>query len=65
MTSEKKKCYKYLHHHKIDENIQKYKEVRKHAKKVMSKAKSHTYAELYQKLDMKEDKNNVYKMAKF
>jgi hypothetical protein len=34
--SEKKECYKRLYHHKSDENIQKYKEARKNAKKTVS-----------------------------
>jgi uncharacterized protein YPO0396 len=33
---EKKECYKRLHHHKSDENIQKYKETRRNAKKTVS-----------------------------
>jgi hypothetical protein len=31
--NEKKKCYKRLHHNKSDENIQKYKEAKRNAKK--------------------------------
>jgi hypothetical protein len=30
----------------------------------VSKAKGQAYAELYRKLDIKEDENNVYKIAK-
>jgi hypothetical protein len=52
--SKKKECYKYLYHHKSDENIQKYKE-----------ARSQTYAKLYRKLNTKDDENNVYNMTKF
>jgi hypothetical protein len=37
--SEKKECYKRLHHNMSDENIQKYKEPRKNAKKAMSEVK--------------------------
>jgi hypothetical protein len=47
--NEKNECYKRLHHNKSDENIQKYKEARRNAKKVVSEAKSQTYTELYQK----------------
>jgi hypothetical protein len=62
--SEKKECYKRLHHNTSDENIQKYKEARINAKKVVSEAKGRAYAELYRKLNMKEGENDVYKMAK-
>jgi hypothetical protein len=48
-----------------DENIQKYKEARRNAKKDMNEVRGQTYAELYRKLDTKEGKNDVYKMAKF
>jgi hypothetical protein len=62
--SEKKKCYKRLHHNKSDENIQKYKETRRNAKKAVSEAMGRVYTELYRKLDTKEGENNVYKMTK-
>jgi hypothetical protein len=32
--SEKKECYKRLHHNRSDENIQKYKEARRNVKKL-------------------------------
>jgi hypothetical protein len=64
MISEKKECNKRLHHNMSDENIQKYKEVRRNTKKVVSEARGQAYAELYQKLDTKEGENDVYKMAK-
>jgi Zn ribbon nucleic-acid-binding protein len=63
--NEKKECYKCLHQQRSDENIQKYKEARRNAKKkTMSEVRGQAYAELYQKLDTKKDENNVYKMAK-
>jgi hypothetical protein len=31
----------------------------------MSEAKDQAYAELYRKLDTKDDENDVYKMTKF
>jgi hypothetical protein len=61
----RKECYKCLHHIKSDENIQKYKEARRNAKKSVSEARGQAYAELYRKLDTKEGENDVYKMAKF
>jgi hypothetical protein len=45
--NEKKERYKCLHHHKSDENIQKYKEVRRNTKKIMSETRVQTYAKLY------------------
>jgi hypothetical protein len=47
--SEKNEYYKCLHHHRSD-NI--------------CGAKGRAYAELYRKLDTKEEENDVYKMAK-
>jgi hypothetical protein len=64
VISEKKKCYKRLHHNRSDENIQKYKEIGRNAKKAVSEAKGQAYAKLYRKLDTKEGENVVYKMAK-
>jgi hypothetical protein len=62
--SERKECYKYLHHNRSDENIQKYKETRRNTKKTMSEARGQIYAEMYWKLDTKEGENDVYKMTK-
>jgi hypothetical protein len=62
--NEKKECYKRLHHNRSDENIQKYKEARRNAKKAVSEAGGRAYTELYRKLDTKEGENDVYKMTK-
>jgi hypothetical protein len=62
--NEKKECYKRLQHNKSDENIQKYKEARRNAKKAVSEARGPTYTELYRKLDTKKSENYVYKMDK-
>jgi hypothetical protein len=62
--NEKKECYKRLHHNKSDENIQKYKEASRNAKKAVREARGQTYTELYQKLDSKEGENDIYKIAK-
>jgi hypothetical protein len=62
--SEKKEYNKRLHHNRSDENIQKYKEVRRNTKKTVSEARGQAYAELYRKLDTKEDEHDVYKMTK-
>jgi hypothetical protein len=60
----RKKCYKYLRHHRSDENIQKYQKARRNTKKIVSEAMGQTYTELYWKLDMKNDENDVYKITK-
>jgi hypothetical protein len=62
--NEKKECYKRLHHNKSDENIHKYKEARRNAKKVVSEPRGQVYTELYRKLDTKKGENDVNKMAK-
>jgi dipeptidase len=62
--NEKKECYKRLYHNRSDENIQKYKEARKNAKKAVTEVRGQTYTELYRKLDTKKSENNVYKKAK-
>jgi hypothetical protein len=41
--NEKKERYKRLHHNRSDENIQKYKEARRNAKKAVSEAKGQAY----------------------
>jgi hypothetical protein len=64
MISEKKECYKRLHHNKSDKNIQKYKEARRNTKKAVNEARGQPYAELYRKLDTKEGENDVYKITK-
>jgi hypothetical protein len=64
VINEKKECYKRLHHNMSDENIQKYKEASRNAKKIVREARGHAYTELYRKLDTKESENNVYKMTK-
>jgi hypothetical protein len=64
VINEKKVCYKRLYHNRSDENVYKYKEARRNAKKAVSEARRQTYAELYKKLDMKEGENDIFKMAK-
>jgi hypothetical protein len=62
--SMRKECYKRLHHNRSDENIQKYKETSRNAKKAVREARGQAYTELYWKLGMKDDENDVYKMTK-
>jgi hypothetical protein len=65
VTNEKRECHKRLRHHRSDENIQKYKEIKRNIKKTMSEARGQTYTELYRKLGTKKDENNVYMMTRF
>jgi dipeptidase len=63
--SEKKKCYKRLHHHRNDENIQKYKKKQKKREKNYERSKKSDIYRAVLKKNMKEGKNDVYKMTKF
>ena len=46
---EKNECYKYLHHYRSEDNVQKYKSTKKNAKRAASEARGRTYEHLYQK----------------
>lgn len=59
-----KECYKYLHHHRSEDNMQKYKVAKKNAKRTMSEARGRAYEDPYQKLNTKEGEKNVYRIAK-
>ena len=60
---EKKECYKCLHHHRSEDNIQKYKAAKKNAKKAVSEARGRAYEDLYQKLSTKEGEKDIYRIA--
>jgi hypothetical protein len=60
---EKRECYKCLHHHRSDDNIQKYKATKKNAKKAVSEVRGHAYEDLYQKPCTKEGEKGVYRIA--
>jgi hypothetical protein len=60
----RKKYYKHLYHHKSDENIQKYKKIRRNVKKAMSEPMSQTYEERYWKKYTKNGEYDLYKMTK-
>ena len=61
---EKKKRYRRLFHDRSVDNIEKYKEAKKIAKRAVSVAKGRAYEDLYQRLGMKEGDKDIYKMAK-
>jgi len=52
-----------LHHHRSEDNVQKYKSAKKNAKRAVSEARGRAYEDLYQKLSTKEGEKNVYKMT--
>ena len=54
VIKEKKKCYKCLHHHRSEDNMQKYKVAKKNGKRAVSKARGRAYEYLYQKLSTKK-----------
>jgi hypothetical protein len=61
---DKKECYKCLHHHRSEDNIQKYKAAKKNAKKAVSEARGRAYEDLYQKRRTKEGEKDIYRITK-
>ena len=49
---------------RLGKSLKKYRDVKKEAKKVISNTKLKAYDNLYNKLDTKEGKNDIYKLAK-
>jgi hypothetical protein len=61
---EKKECFRHMHLDRSEDNVKRYKVVKKTAKRVVSKARGQMYDGLYQRLGMKEGETNIYRMAK-
>jgi hypothetical protein len=61
---EKKECFRRMHLDRSVNNIQQYKVPKKTVKQVVSEARCQMYDGLYQRLDMKEGENDIYRMAK-
>ena len=61
---EKNECYKRLYHDRCADNIEKYKVVKKTAKRAVSEAKGRAYEDLYQYLSTKKGENDIYRMAR-
>jgi hypothetical protein len=61
---EKKECYRSLFHDRSTVNLERYKMVKKTAKRAVIEAKGRAYDDLYQRLSTKEEDKDVYKMAR-
>jgi hypothetical protein len=61
---EKKDCFHCLYLNRSADNIEKYKMAKKATKRAVSQAQGRAYEGLYQRLDTKEGKRDIYKMAK-
>jgi hypothetical protein len=61
---EKKDCFQCLYLDRSVDNIEKYKMAKKATKQYVSEARGRAYEGIYQHLDRKEDKRDIYDMAK-
>jgi hypothetical protein len=61
---EKKDCFQRLYLDRSADNIEKYKMAKKATKRAVSQVRVQAYEGLYQRLDTKEGKRDIYKMAK-
>jgi hypothetical protein len=61
---EKKECFRSMHLDKSVDNVERYKVVKKTAKRTVSEARGQIYDGLYQRLGMKEGEKDIYRMAK-
>jgi hypothetical protein len=61
---EKKECFRCMHLDRSADNIERYKVVKKTAKRAASEVKGRMYDGLYQWLGTKEGEKDIYRMAK-
>jgi hypothetical protein len=61
---EKKECFRRMHLDRSVDNIERYKVVKKIAKRAVSEAGGQMYDGLYQRLGTKEGENDIYRMVK-
>jgi hypothetical protein len=61
---EKKECLSRMHLDRSVDNVERYKQTKKTAKRVMSEARNQMYDGLYQWLGTKEGEKDIYRMAK-
>jgi hypothetical protein len=61
---EKKECFRRMHLDRSADDVERYKVVKKTAKRVVSEARGRMYDGLYQRLGMKEGENDIYRIAK-
>jgi hypothetical protein len=61
---EKKECFRRIHLDRSVDIVKRYKVTKKTAKWTVSEARGRMYDGLYQRLDTKEGKNDIYRMTK-
>jgi hypothetical protein len=61
---EKKECFRHMHLNRSVDNIERYKVVKKTAKRAVGEARGQIYYGLYQQLGTKEGENDIYRMVK-
>jgi hypothetical protein len=64
VIKEKKECFRRMHLDRSVDNVQRYKVIKKTAKRAVSEARGQMYDGLYQRFDMKEWENDIYRMVK-
>jgi hypothetical protein len=62
--NEKKECFRRMHLNRSVDNVERYKVIKKTAKRAVSEARDQMYDGLYQWLGTKEGENDIYRMAK-
>ena len=63
-VKEKKAAYKAWHQSRIEIDLQRYKTLKKAARRAVAAAKAAHYDQLYEQLDTREGANQVYRLAK-
>jgi hypothetical protein len=61
----KRECYRNLGKCKSSKNFEKYKVARREAKEPVRKARLTIFKDLYEKLDTRDGKKNIYRLARF
>jgi hypothetical protein len=61
---EKKKCFSRMHLDRSVDNVERYKVVKKTAKRAVNEARGQMYDGLYRWLGTKEGEKDIYRMAK-
>jgi hypothetical protein len=61
---EKKECFRHMHLDRSANDVERYKMVKKTAKRAVSEARGRMYDGLYQRLGTKEGEKDIYRMAK-
>jgi hypothetical protein len=61
---EKKECFRCMHLNRRADNVERYKVVKKTAKRAVSEVRGRMYDGLYQRLGTKEGEKDIHRMAK-